>query len=84
MKKIIMFSAQWCAPCQRTKPVFNTLKESVTDVEYKLIDVDDEGYLAEQYNIRAVPTFVLLKDNVEVARTSGGMTADKLKAFINQ
>ena len=79
-----MFSATWCGPCKATKPTFNSLKESVTDVEYQLVDVDDEGHLAEQFNIRAVPTFVLLKDNVEVARMSGGASADKLKAFINQ
>lgn len=84
MKKIMMFSAAWCGPCKATKPTFNSLKESVTDVEYQLVDVDEQGNLAEQFNIRAVPTFVLLKDNVEVARMSGGASADKLKAFINQ
>ena len=84
MKKLIMFSGAWCQPCQRTKPAFNSLKESVTDVEYVLVDVDEQGNLAEQFNIRAVPTFVLLKDNSEIARMSGGATVDKLKAFINQ
>ena len=84
MKKIMMFSALWCSPCKATKPIFNSLKETTSDVEFTLIDVDEKGNLAEQFNIRAVPTFVLLKDNVEVARMSGGATADKLKAFINQ
>lgn len=84
MKKVIMFSASWCGPCQRTKPAFNSLKESVSDVECQLIDVDEQAHLAEQFNVRAVPTFVLLKDEAEVARMSGGATADKLKAFINQ
>jgi thioredoxin 1 len=84
MKKIIMFSATWCAPCQRTKPVFNTLKESANGVQYELVDVDEQAHVAEQYNIRAVPTFVLLKDNQEVARISGGATAERLKTFINQ
>lgn len=84
MKKIMMFSAQWCGPCKATKPAFNMLKESSNDVVYELVDVDDQAHLAEQFNIRAVPTFVLLKDNVEVARMSGGASAEKLKAFINQ
>jgi thioredoxin 1 len=84
MKKIIMFSATWCAPCQRTKPVFNTLKESANGVQYELVDVDEQEHVAEQYNIRAVPTFVLLKDNQEVARISGGATEERLKTFINQ
>ena len=84
MKKVIMFSADWCGPCKATKPHFNTLKESVNSVEYQLVDVDEEAHLAEQFNIRAVPTFVLLNGTQEVARMSGGATVDKLKAFINQ
>jgi len=84
MKKVIMFSATWCGPCQRTKPNFNALKESTTDVECQLVDVDDEAHLAEQFNIHSVPTFVLLKDNTEVARMSGGTTVEKLKEFISQ
>ena len=79
-----MFSATWCGPCQRTKPNFLALKESVTDVECQLVDVDDEGHLAEKYNIMSVPTFVLLNDGAEVARMSGGTTTEKLKEFINQ
>jgi len=84
MKKLIMFSGAWCQPCQRTKPHFNTLKESVNSVEYQLVDVDEEMHLAEQFNIFAVPTFVLLNGTQEVARMSGGATVEKLKAFINQ
>ena len=84
MKKVMMFSAAWCGPCKATKPTFNSLKESATDVQYELVDVDEQAHLAEQFNIRAVPTFVLLKDDTEIARMSGGASADKLKAFINQ
>jgi thiol-disulfide isomerase/thioredoxin len=84
MKKVIMFSAQWCSPCQRTKPTFNSLKESTNDVEYQLVDVDEQSWLAEKFDVRAVPTFVLLKDEKEVARMSGGAALEKLKTFINQ
>lgn len=84
MKKVIMFSASWCGPCQRVKPTFLTLKEQTSDVQMEVVDVDQASDLAQQYNIRAVPTFVLLNNDTEVARTSGGMTAEKLKSFINQ
>lgn len=84
MKKVLMFTASWCGPCQRTKPVFLALKEQVSDVQMELVDVDDKSDLANQYGIRSVPTFVLLKEEQEVARMSGGSNQDKLKAFINQ
>ena len=84
MKKVIMFSANWCGPCQRMKPTFSTLKEQTSNVQMELVDVDEAQKLAHEYDIRAVPTFVLLKDDREVARVSGGMTAERLKEFINQ
>jgi thioredoxin 1 len=84
MKKVIMFSGIWCQPCQKTKPHFLALQENVSDVECQIVDVDDEAHLAEQFNIHSVPTFVLLKDNTEVARISGGTTVEKLKEFISQ
>ena len=84
MKKIIMFAAEWCGPCNATKPHFLALKDTMKDVEYQLVDVDDDTPLAEKYSIRAVPTFILLKDDVEIARISGGTTAQKLKDFITQ
>ena len=84
MKKVMMFSASWCAPCQRTKPVFVSLRQEVKDIQMEIIDVDEAPNLSQQYEIKAVPTFVLLNDDKEVARASGGMTAEKLKDFINQ
>jgi thioredoxin 2 len=80
-----MFSASWCGPCQRTKPAFLDFKEQSKDnFQCEIIDVDESEILAHQYGIRSVPTFVLIKEGKEVARTSGGMTADKIKEFANQ
>jgi thiol-disulfide isomerase/thioredoxin len=84
MKKVIMFSAGWCGPCKATKPTFNALKEELKDVTMEVVDVNEQEALAKEYEIRAVPTFVLLNGEDEVARMSGGANADKLKAFINQ
>lgn len=84
MKKLIMFSASWCQPCQRVKPTFLAVKEQTPDVEMQIIDIDENEHLAQKYDIRAVPTFVLLNGDIVVAKTSGGVTAEKLKAFVNQ
>lgn len=84
MKKVIMFSASWCKPCQNTKPTFLALKEELKDVEMEIVDVNQQEDLAHENDIRAVPTFILFNGEDEIARMSGGATADKLKEFINQ
>ena len=84
MKTIMMFYGTWCSPCVATKPAFNQLRELSNEIDCQLIDIDKEAPLAKQYNIRAVPTFVLLKDGVETARMSGSATLEKLQSFVNQ
>jgi thioredoxin-like negative regulator of GroEL len=45
-------------------------------VPVKKIDVDAEPSMAQQNNVRSVPTVILMKDGVEVARAVGVHSED--------
>src|SRR5262245_56102905 len=76
---LIDFTAKWCPPCRQMEPVIATLgKEYAGRVRMVAIDVDDEQLLAQQYNVRSMPTFVLLRDGREVGRAIGA----RPRAFI--
>ena len=81
MKEVLKFSASWCGPC---KALSMTLKE-IDDlgVEIKEIDIDDQLDLAAQYNIRSVPTLIVLQGGTEVRRKTGALNRTQLKEFIN-
>ena len=80
MKKLIKFSASWCQPC---KALAGNMKHvDFGDVEVKEVDIDENFDEAKKFNIRGVPTLVLLEDDVEVKRTSGVLMADKIEEFI--
>lgn len=49
-----------------------------TGITVESIDIDKHEKLVDEYNIRAVPTLVFLKNDVEVERISGITTKDKL------
>jgi thioredoxin-like negative regulator of GroEL len=54
------------------EPVMATLaKEYAGRVEVVAIDVDEEQLLAQQFNVRSMPTFVLVRDGREVGRVVG-------------
>ncbi len=38
---VVYFTAQWCGPCQRIKPVFDSLSEEITDVVFIRVDIDE-------------------------------------------
>lgn len=82
MKKVVMFTSSWCSPCKQSKPVFQMLAESARDMEFEIVDIDENRDMAQDFNITGVPTFMLIEDNEEVSRLVGAQNVTKLKEFI--
>ena len=81
MKEVWKFSAAWCGPCQALSMTLKSIDD--LNIEIKEIDIDDELDLAAQYNIRSVPTLVVLEDGAEVRRKTGALNKTQIKEFIN-
>jgi|TARA_R100001163_G_C4981892_1_gene137717 thioredoxin 1 len=71
MKTMKYFSATWCGPCKSFKPVMNEIAGEGYHVEF--IDIDNLSDLAQQYNVRSVPTVVIEEDGKEVNRIIGAV-----------
>lgn len=82
MKIVYYFTASWCNPCKKIKPIFQELINEYLDINFKMIDVDSEIELAKSFGIKSIPTFILLKDNVQIKRISGAQTKEKLVEFL--
>lgn len=80
---LVDFFADWCGPCKMLLPTLDKLAETQEDVSVVKINVDDNVDLAKQYNIRGIPTMLLIKDGDVVDRVSGNKTLDDLKKFLN-
>lgn len=81
MPVVIDFWAPWCSPCRTMGPVF---AEAARQLEPRMrllkVNTDKEQALAQQFGVRGIPTFVIVRNGQEVARTSGAMPAT---AFID-
>jgi thioredoxin 1 len=81
MKHVFYFTADWCGPCKKVRPV---VQELIKDgYSFQIIDVDIEKKLAEKFQISSVPTFILFKNEKSVKRISGAQTKNQLEDFIN-
>ncbi len=82
MSHVLYFTAEWCNPCQRTRPIAEELKRDGL-IDFIFVDADSEIELLEQFGIRSVPTYILLEDGKEVKRMNGAKTRQEFLDFIN-
>ena len=75
--------AAWCAPCRAIAPVVEELaKEYSGKVVFGKLNVDDNPETAEKFDIRAIPTLLVMKNGSEVDRIVGVLPKSQLEARI--
>ena len=82
MKQVYYFTADWCGPCKKVRPIVEELSRDQSEVKFQIIDVDSEGELARKFEVRSIPTFILIEDGQEVNRFTGAKTRKDLENFI--
>ncbi|EST08820.1 PITH domain protein [Kalmanozyma brasiliensis GHG001] len=80
---VVDFHAVWCGPCKVIAPVFQRLASQYTSVVFLKVDVDRVQPVAQRYSVRAMPTFLFLK-NKSVVETLQGADPNRLTALVKQ
>ena len=78
------FYADWCGPCKTQDPILEDLEEEWGDVEFEKIDVDEEQDVANEYQVRSLPTLIVENDDGIVERFVGVTQADDIEDALSQ
>lgn len=70
VKKVIEFSASWCAPCRAYEPIYKKVSEmdEFKDITFESTNIDDgndHDLEIGRYDIKSIPTTILLDENNE-------------------
>lgn len=80
-KRLLYFSAEWCGPCQTLGPIMDQVKKQLP-VQKLNVDYTDPNAL-QTYNVRNVPTVILLENDTEVRRFTGIKTFNQIIDWLN-
>lgn len=82
--KLMLFTGNWCVPCQQLKPIVKKVAEE-KEIELKIIDVETETETTNAYMVRGVPTLIKFDDNGdEVGRVSGVLSREQVIDFLEK
>ena len=82
---LVDFYADWCGPCKVMAPTLDALaRDRRGEVLVAKLDTDANPVTAGGFGIRAIPTLIVFRDGVEVARETGAVPRHRLDALIEQ
>jgi putative thioredoxin len=83
---IVDFWAEWCGPCKALTPVLEKVAAEYADkgVVLAKINVDEEQFIAAQFQVRSIPTVYALFQGQPVADLTNARSESQLKAVLDQ
>jgi thioredoxin len=79
---LVDFWAAWCGPCVRFAPIFERVSEKHPDIVFAKVDTEAEALLAEEFEIRSIPTIMAIRDGVLVFQQPGSLPEQALESLI--
>ena len=82
--RIIDFWAAWCGPCRRFAPVFEQAAGRHGDIVFAKVDTEAQPELAAAFDIRSIPTLMVVRDGVTLYDRPGALPEAALEDLIGQ
>jgi thioredoxin 2 len=77
--------ATWCGPCRMVSPALEQLaNERAGNLKLVKVDVDAAPAISQRFEVRAVPTLLLMDHGNVLARQSGAAPVAALRNWLDQ
>jgi thioredoxin 1 len=81
---ILDFWAPWCGPCKSFGPIFEKVSQEYPDILFGKINTEEEQGLGGHFQIRSIPTVMILKEGIGVFSQAGMLPEEGLKDLLAQ
>jgi thioredoxin 1 len=79
---VLDFYTTWCGPCKTMSRTIEAVAPKHQDVRFVKLDAEKNSELADKFDVRAVPTLVLVKSDGNMVKAEGAMGEKQLTEWI--
>lgn len=81
---LVDFFADWCMPCMMMVPIVEELSEIFKDkIKFGKVNVEDSQNLAQRFEVRSIPHFVLFKEGKVIDNFNGSISQEDFEEKLN-
>ena len=81
---LLDFGAEWCLYCKKIAPIIEEIANENPDFFVGTIDVDMQPMLAVKFQVRSLPTVLLLKNGQVVKQFIGAQSKETYQQAISE
>lgn len=85
-KKIVLVDiyATWCKPCQELSPTIEEIAKERKDIKVVKIDIDKAPEIKQKYEIKSVPTLMVIKNGEVKSRDAGNLKKEVINQMVDK
>lgn len=79
---LLDFYADWCGPCRMVAPIVEEIANERDDIIVGKVNVDEQGALAQAYDVMSIPTLIVLKGGKVTNQATGARPKAAILALL--